>query len=369
MSISSIITALEQVNIRPASRKFVLVVLCNFANKYDEAWPANSTVQSMTGYDERTVQQSISELSSAGWIEDTGERKGRTKQVRVWRITFRKGLEAIASQALGETPTKVSGLAKKNGEGGHCSGNRIKHKGKTPAKLRVLPNTNSFICGSPAKVQKEPVTDPVPLETAKAVSVPKGPNRRIGNSRIEDRWLPPKILNLPDEVAAIVEHWPPAAYEAQAGAFRDYWQAEGGCRAVKRDWERAWYSWIRRAGLNVKAPAIRNSAPSSKVKTIRVLPPVLEKSAEQEVEWQIRAAFAEFLETEPEWLRRCGLKVKPIAEAGGPVGMTVFSPAALRNQIDSKEGLFRQAAAQSGLQTHWIAILPGAIDHKPMLAE
>lgn len=86
MSVEAITWALAQ-QIKPSSMKFVLVALANCASS--DSWKAYPSVQYLadaTGQDRKTVLANISKLKDLGVLEDTGERKGGTNQVIVYRL-------------------------------------------------------------------------------------------------------------------------------------------------------------------------------------------------------------------------------------------------------------------------------------------
>lgn len=70
-----------------AADKLVLWALADAANdKTLLAFPSNAAVVEFTGLERKRVITSLARLASMKLIEDTGERIGKTKQVRVWRV-------------------------------------------------------------------------------------------------------------------------------------------------------------------------------------------------------------------------------------------------------------------------------------------
>ena len=73
--------------IKHSTAKFVLVVMANCADAQDWlAWPSVAHLSEATGQDRKTVIENIKRLISMGFITDTGERKGSTKQVPIYRL-------------------------------------------------------------------------------------------------------------------------------------------------------------------------------------------------------------------------------------------------------------------------------------------
>lgn len=86
VSAKAVTWALKQ-PVPQSSAKFVLVVLAECVNGESfVAWPSIAHVIEATGQDRKTVQANIRRLQEWGWIEDTGEREGTTKQVVVYRL-------------------------------------------------------------------------------------------------------------------------------------------------------------------------------------------------------------------------------------------------------------------------------------------
>lgn len=86
MSVEAISWALQQ-DVKQSSAKFVLVALANCANGTEFlAWPSVAYLVDATSQDRKTVTANLNRLKEAGYIEDTGERRGNTKQVIVYRL-------------------------------------------------------------------------------------------------------------------------------------------------------------------------------------------------------------------------------------------------------------------------------------------
>lgn len=85
MSVTAISWALKQ-RVSKSSEKFVLVCLCNYADENGFCYPSIAALESDTAQDRKTVIAALASLQTAGLIEDTGTRTGRTGQVKVYRI-------------------------------------------------------------------------------------------------------------------------------------------------------------------------------------------------------------------------------------------------------------------------------------------
>lgn len=74
-----------------AAAKFVLVAFADQTTS-DLAFMSLAAISDMTGLDRKTVVASIARLIEWGLIEDTGERRGRTGQIPVYRMMLGEGL-------------------------------------------------------------------------------------------------------------------------------------------------------------------------------------------------------------------------------------------------------------------------------------
>src|SRR5690606_21428818 len=86
MSVEAISWALKQ-HIKPSTTKFVLVAIANCADGKDAiAWPSVAYLVEATGQDRKTVMAAITRLIQMGYLRDTGERRGQTRQVTVYQL-------------------------------------------------------------------------------------------------------------------------------------------------------------------------------------------------------------------------------------------------------------------------------------------
>ena len=76
-------------------KKLVLLSLADRADEHHCAYPSMSRLVEDTEMDRKTVLKIIDELIDDGLIIDTGERKGRTKQVKVYQLVGVKGRETV----------------------------------------------------------------------------------------------------------------------------------------------------------------------------------------------------------------------------------------------------------------------------------
>lgn len=105
MAVEAIAWAL-QAPIKRSSTKFVLVVLGNCADGDSwEAYPSIGYVCSSTALDRKTVVAAIRSLSAAGFITDTGERRGQTRQIPIYRLNKSRIEEGAQNRNSSKTGT------------------------------------------------------------------------------------------------------------------------------------------------------------------------------------------------------------------------------------------------------------------------
>lgn len=85
MSIEAINWALKQ-TIDGSTAKFVLVVIANCANIDFVAYPSMAYIEEATCQDRKTVLKNIKKLRDLGYLIDTGERKGASGRVVVYKL-------------------------------------------------------------------------------------------------------------------------------------------------------------------------------------------------------------------------------------------------------------------------------------------
>lgn len=69
-----------------SSVKFVLIALANHADAQGFAWPSISHISETTEQDRKTVVAALATLRESGFLIDTGDKKGSTKQVTVYQL-------------------------------------------------------------------------------------------------------------------------------------------------------------------------------------------------------------------------------------------------------------------------------------------
>ncbi|GGJ39636.1 hypothetical protein CDQ92_13235 [Sphingopyxis bauzanensis] len=81
-----------KVNVKPSAVKFTLIALCECANyKTGKIFPSIEHLSEITGQDRKTIIANVAKLEAMGLIRDTGERGGRTKQIKVYEAAVGSG--------------------------------------------------------------------------------------------------------------------------------------------------------------------------------------------------------------------------------------------------------------------------------------
>lgn len=96
-----------------SSQRLVLLSLADRAGEEHTAWPSIERLAKDTVLDKKTVQKVILELIHLGLVEDTGERTGPTKRVRVLKLNGVKGREDY-TQIQNDSNTPKNGNIKQS---------------------------------------------------------------------------------------------------------------------------------------------------------------------------------------------------------------------------------------------------------------
>lgn len=96
-----------------SSQRLVLLSLADRAGEEHTAWPSIDRLAKDTVLDKKTVQKVILELINLGLVEDTGERTGPTKRVRVLKLNGVKGREEY-TQIQNDSNTPKNGDIKQS---------------------------------------------------------------------------------------------------------------------------------------------------------------------------------------------------------------------------------------------------------------
>ena len=117
-------------NIKPASLKLLLLSLCDRADEEHCCFPSLKRLVADTGLDQKTISSHMTKLISLGVMEDTGERKGATRRVKVYRlIGIDAGVTEIDIRSKCNNPENGSISESTENEGGEKAPNTPKNGG------------------------------------------------------------------------------------------------------------------------------------------------------------------------------------------------------------------------------------------------
>ncbi len=243
-----------------SSAKSVLTWLADMCGSDLTTYPSIAALSEATELDKKTVQASLQHLIAMGFIQDTGERRGRTKQIPVYKLI---GVEESIFDA--ERTQNREHYQKrdcsKNTENGAVTG-------KEPKNGTV--KNNQTIPFFPANDPKNGIRNPPeeskdlnPIHNARGIEVePVSQNpgheyagqpgmlfpaaHMIGKFPMKPDWTPS-----PDFRRQAVLWGKPLKdglnLHAELKGFIDYWIAEGKAFA-QTQWEQKFASWLHRAG-------------------------------------------------------------------------------------------------------------------------
>ncbi|EOZ6583892.1 helix-turn-helix domain-containing protein [Klebsiella michiganensis] len=201
-----------------ASQKLLMLSLADRADELHCCYPSIQRLVKDTGMDRKTIGKWINQMIEDGFISDTGERKGKTKQVRVLRLNIE------VKEAQKRNSTKF--------------GNNTKNGHETSP---ILDNKRS------QNWDAESVIEPniEPTLSARGQFISEAAKRRIGISPNGEIPFPPDFKPSADHIAIASEKG--ISIETELLNFRDYHKARG---TKLIDWNSAFRVWLRNARVN-----------------------------------------------------------------------------------------------------------------------
>lgn len=255
-----------------ASAKLVLLGLASCADANHCAYPSIQWLCDFSDLNRKTVIASLQRLEDGMFplIEDTGNRRGRTGQVKVYRLNA--DAAGASSDPAGETVPKAEQYQKRNSS---ISSRKESQKRDTEPFWEPNPPLSANADKAPAAVFDGGLADGelphgadhgdgecgqgggvaggnaghAPADPANAA--PLGNGKRQGakgsrprGTRLPEDWSPPPIDALPDMARQLVQDWPSGAYEAVCETFRCHWLSETRPIGCKSDWDAALGKWL-----------------------------------------------------------------------------------------------------------------------------
>lgn len=116
MSSEALAWAFKQ-NVKPSGAKFTLIALCECANyKTGRITPSIAHLEEITGQNRKSIIAHIDQLVTQGFILDTGERCGRTMQIKVYEAAIGTVPKTEPSQKRNSTVSGVKQSQKRDTE-------------------------------------------------------------------------------------------------------------------------------------------------------------------------------------------------------------------------------------------------------------
>lgn len=177
-----------------ASRKLVLFALADRHNEEaNGAYPSVAWIADFTGLNRKTVINCLSELEGTGFIGDSGERRGDTRQIKLYRLHL-------------ETVPKTEQFQKRNST-------------EKVAKESQKRDTDT--------IRTRPKKDKPSLGGARKTRLPAN--------------FEPILTPAAEEIVAV---WPPGMLERELAQFKDRNTANG---ETYKCWQAAFRTWLRNA--------------------------------------------------------------------------------------------------------------------------
>lgn len=280
----------------PATQKFVLVAIANYANQDSESWASQGHIAQMCGMSRSTVNRAIADLEAGGWISVQArqhESGADRSSVYVLRLPEEERSSAISDPqgfvyvAIGAGQTKI-GITRDVGRRMkslmQARGHPVELIKAFPVSMRIARLAERTALDTLKEVRVfgewlmvdpsiavEEVERAIQMHTGVAekhtpvsrsdtpgvalrhtidtiedtkeryitpLSPPKGKNGR----RLSEDWIPSDA----DREKAKAEGLTEPEIERAATEFRNYWCSRPGQGGVKLDWSRTWHNWILR---------------------------------------------------------------------------------------------------------------------------
>jgi len=276
MSLDALRTALALQRPDPSwgrTHKAVLECLGDHANAAGESFVCVATICDEKWIDRKAVMKAIGDLRDAGWIVDTGKRRGRTGQVIVWempwiehrnkearnRDTYRDTATAGHTRPpTGEQPQGIQGVVEpahkgekvkgaesgtvtervpvSDSKGPGLTGKGSRNRDTEPStRLNPLPRVNPLAEGGGCAQARPPAREDRKNETPAGKASPKPKGKRM----VPANWQPAEQLR-----ADLAERFPTVAMGDELERFRDYSRAND---KRFKDFDAAFRNWIKRA--------------------------------------------------------------------------------------------------------------------------
>lgn len=226
--------------------KFVLVVLCRFADDTGRCYPSLPTLLGLTGFDVRTARKAIENLVEKGWLSYVQE-PGKKRQYTINATKIQGRGVPFCDPVQICTPNKNAPGTKTNPVQ-ICTSTPDKNAGGTPYKnaprikhTRNQEETNLQTVGdSSFSLTAE---QPEPTQTAHSAKAPKKNAKRQPITHLFE------LAELPTDWRTLCEQIRPDLDPVRVFVeFSFYWtQGKGqGTRRSDKGWTSTWMNWVKR---------------------------------------------------------------------------------------------------------------------------
>jgi hypothetical protein len=208
----------------------VLIGLASCADANHCAFPSVAWLTEFSCLDRKTVIAALARLAAEGaeLIADTGLRKGRTKQVKVYQLA------AARSDFCSSDPTSASVP--------ESGGSQSRNSSIFSSKASQIWDTEPFFePNPPSSLRDDTPKVALPLPSMAKTKLDRQPQH--STCQLLSNWKLPQIESLPPNVRSFVQQWPTGGYELVGERFRLHWLSTTH-RRRKRDWQAAFAKWL-----------------------------------------------------------------------------------------------------------------------------
>lgn len=184
MSIDALQWAFKQ-KAKCAQDKFILVALAERANEDFECWPSVKRLHHDTQLNRKTIIKCLDRLEQCGFIADTGERRGKTASVKIYRLVGAIGREesstksGTASKAINAAKKATSSTRKAVPKAGPLSstenGTAKQTQKRDRLKAEAVPNAGPLSSTESGTVNLKENIKPMVLNSQSLVIPPEAP--------------------------------------------------------------------------------------------------------------------------------------------------------------------------------------------------
>lgn len=239
--------------------KFVLVVLCRFADNAGCCYPSLPTLLGLTGFDVRTARKAIENLVKKGWLAYVQE-PGKKRQYTINATKIQRNCDPVQICTPGKNapgtnlhPVQICTLTPDKNAGGtpYKNAPRIKHtRNQEETNLQIVDDSSfSLEPDQPQAANEVPAENTTSNTADTAVCTGKRPAETKKPAKCKAITHLFELEAIPDEWRELCEQIRPDLDPQRVFVeFRFYWtQGKGqGTRRSDKGWTSTWMNWIKR---------------------------------------------------------------------------------------------------------------------------